>query len=121
MKLIKLIVIELVSFLFVPSIFAHQIDSKLPDDDQSETKLNSSSSMGASERLERTVQKLQRVCDIVRRESLQLTSRRELQNRCGRYWVDSYSQLISPSDREVGIWGIETMDEKQLPNRSIRK
>lgn len=49
--------------------------------------------------------------------SLAFWSDRELLQRCGRYWVDAYGDLIAPDNREIGIWGIDDPYENQIPRR----
>lgn len=60
---------------------------------------------------------IQKKRDIDDRESLLKTSLRDLRFRCGRYWVDNYSKLIAPDDREIGIWGIDIPAAKFVPMR----
>lgn len=57
--------------------------------------------------------------DWVHSSALVLWTNRDLMQRCGRYWVDNYSRLIAPDNREIGIWGIDSPPQSQY--RSMLK
>lgn len=67
---------------------------------------NVTSSVG--QLLSRLSQRFEDHLDRLQSHVLPFWSQRELMQRCGNYWVSTYSKLIAPNDREIGFWGIET-------------
>lgn len=70
---------------------------------------------------EAALAQLQKFSDIAQRELLKETSARDLRFRCGRYWVDAYSKLIAPDDREIGIWGVDSPARSGMPAIQLRR
>jgi len=88
---------------------------------ESNNSVEQNESPAVSQFISKAIKHIQRFSDLAKRELLQTTSVRNLQFRCGRYWVDVYGKLIAPDDREIGIWGVDFPAHGVIPIGPIRR